>query len=63
MTSMRGIVVLRDGDKTLPMESKRLSKNLNLTALPLAGEGRGEGEIAGDFARSKAHETPAVNRK
>ncbi len=43
MTSMRGIVLLRDGDETLPMESKSLSKNLNLTALPLAGEGWGEG--------------------
>ncbi len=36
---MRGIVLLRDGDETLPMESKSLSKNLNLIALPLAGEG------------------------
>ena len=59
---MRGIVLLRDGDETLPMESKSLSKNLNLTALPLAGEGRGEGEIEGDFARTKAPETPALNR-
>ena len=35
---------------------------LNLTALPLAGEGRGEGEIDGAFARTKAPETPALNR-
>ena len=39
MTSLRGIVLLRDEDKTLPMESKSLSKNLNLTALPARGEG------------------------
>jgi hypothetical protein len=36
---MRGLVLLRDGDKTLPMESKSLSKNLNVTALPIKGEG------------------------
>ncbi len=51
--------------KTLkrPFCRQGMKAPLNLTALPLAGEGRGEGEIAGDFARSKAHETPAVNRK
>ena len=38
MTSMRGIVLLRDEDKTLPMGSKSLSNNLNLTALPREGE-------------------------
>ncbi len=29
---------------------------------PLAGEGRGEGAIEGAFARTKAPETPALNR-
>ncbi len=29
---------------------------------PLAGEGRGEGEIEGAFARTNAPETPALNR-
>ncbi len=56
MTSLRGIVLLRDEDKTLPMESKNLSKNLNSTALPPAGEGRGEGEIGAVSAGSKRTE-------
>ncbi len=36
MTSTRGTVILRNGDKTLPADSKSLSKNLNLTALRAA---------------------------
>ena len=34
-----------------------------MTPSPLAGEGRGEGEIEGDFARFKAQETPTLNHK
>ncbi|WP_457654565.1 hypothetical protein, partial [Rhodocaloribacter sp.] len=59
MTSMRGIVLLRNKDEPSLRASKTLSKNLNLTALPLAGEGRGEREIEGIFARFVAHDATA----